>query len=122
MNNKLPEIHCTTVITLRNTKTGHIYKDVSETITKSNTPKVLHTTFRLIYEDYSQGILKFVVKGPANTEISARIYKGNLKVTNISATVNNKSRGLSWTEDDHKTFKLNCPNDPDGAIITIRFE
>ncbi len=103
-------------------KQSGIFKDASETIAKSSTPKVLHTTFRLIYEDFSGGVLKFVVKGPAGTDISARIYKGNLKVTNISATVDNNSMDLSWTNDNHKTFKLTCPNASDGATIAIRFD
>ena len=30
MNNELPKIHCTTTVTIRNTKTGYIYKDEIE--------------------------------------------------------------------------------------------
>ena len=38
MNNELPEIHCTTVVTLRNTKTGRIYKDDFEKESDINNP------------------------------------------------------------------------------------
>jgi len=30
MNNELPKIHCTTIVTIRNTKTNKVYKDEAE--------------------------------------------------------------------------------------------
>ena len=50
MNNKLPEIHCTTVITLRNTKTGHIYKDVSEKESDINNPNTQTKTEHVVQD------------------------------------------------------------------------
>jgi len=38
MNNELPKIHCTTTVTIRNTKTGYIYKDKTEKESDINNP------------------------------------------------------------------------------------
>jgi hypothetical protein len=38
MNNELPKIHCTTTVTIRNTKTGYIYKDEIEKESDINNP------------------------------------------------------------------------------------
>ena len=38
MHNELPEIHCTTTVTIRNTKTGYIYKDETEKESDINNP------------------------------------------------------------------------------------
>jgi len=38
MNNELPKIHCTTIVTIRNTKTGYIYKDETEKESDINNP------------------------------------------------------------------------------------
>jgi hypothetical protein len=38
MNNELPKIHCTTTVTIRNTKTGYIYKDETEKESDINNP------------------------------------------------------------------------------------
>ena len=38
MHNELSEIHCTTTVTIRNTKTGYIYKDETEKESDINNP------------------------------------------------------------------------------------
>ena len=38
MDNELPKIHCTTTVTIRNTKTGYIYKDETEKESDINNP------------------------------------------------------------------------------------
>jgi len=108
-------------IKLEKTQSG-IFKDITQTIRQNGEPKLLHTTYRLIYEEYADGILKFFIKGTAQTKLVARIYKGQHNIKILSAMSNGYSLAIDRVDDNHKTCRLVCDNQPDGVLITVTFK
>ena len=76
-------------------------------------PFVIHTTCRLMDEQFCDGALRFTVRGPAETKLTARIYKGRL-----AAGAVNLPDGAEMV-DDGETLKITAPNSPDGVTFEI---
>lgn len=108
-------------IKLEKTQSG-IFKDITKTVRQNGKPKLLHTTYRLIYEEYADGILKFFIKGPEQTRLTARICKGSHNIEILSAMSNGRSVAIDRFDDNHNTCRLVCDNQPDGVLITVTFK
>ena len=66
---------------------GHsgLYRDVQSDLA-AGTPKVLHATHRLMSQSSDNGVLRFVVRGPAETPAVVRIVWPKDTALEISAT------------------------------------
>ena len=96
-----------------------LYKDVSKIIETSDHPTVLQTTHRLISQKVENSILKFTVKGPAETPAAARLFTAGKEIQNISAVnVNGEKIDVEIIADE-QTAMLKFPNSPDSITITI---
>ena len=110
------------VIDKINLKPGEsgLYKDISENLKSGKKPVVLHSTYRLIAQGYKNGMLKFKVKGPAETPAVARIFFAGKKKINVIAE-NLKGKKVNVTvRKDKETYLLKFPNEPAGVTVTVK--
>ena len=98
-----------------------IFKDISDIIHSNAAPKVLHTTYRLVNEAYSDNTLTVNVKGPAETLLMAQIFTGRRTVQTITASSGKARLNVEWTSEFEKAIRITCPNHPDGVTIAILF-
>ena len=109
------------VINEINLKPGEsgLYKDVSEILKNGKEPVVLHSTLRLVSQEYKNEELKFVVKGPEETPAVARIFCPGKKKINVTA-INSKGKKIKVEiKKDKETYLLKFPNSPDGVTMTV---
>ncbi len=95
-----------------------LYRDVAEII-KRGKPALLHTTHRLISQEYTNGALSFTLRGPAKTPAVARLFLPKGESAKITAT---DADGKSVETDIQKnadTVRLKFPNNPKGVTVQI---
>ncbi len=115
-NTKLPVIN---EINLKPGESG-LYKDISEILKHGKAPAVLHSTLRLVSQEYKNGELKFVVKGPEETPAAVRLFPGSKKLKAITA-VNSKGEKVKVEiKKDKETILLRFPNSPDGVTLMVK--
>jgi len=115
-NTKLPVIN---EINLKPGESG-LYKDISEILKHGKAPAVLHSTLRLVSQEYKNGELKFVVKGPEETPAAVRLFPGSKILTAITA-VNSKGEKVKVEiKKDKETILLRFPNSPDGVTLMVK--
>jgi len=96
-----------------------LYRDVSEAM-KEGRSVLLHSTHRLIWQQYEQGALRFKIRGPAGTPAVARVLPGGGRAPDISAADGDGRKvGLETTINDN-TALLKFANSPGGVTVTLR--
>jgi len=96
-----------------------LYRDVAEII-KRGEPALLHTTHRLISQEYKNGILRFVLRGPAKTPAVARVFLPKGESVEITATDADDESVKIDIQRDGDTVRLKFPNNPKGVIVEIK--
>jgi len=96
-----------------------LYRDVAEII-ELNAPALLHTTHRLITQQYKNGILTFTLRGPAKTPAVARVLATKNKSEKITATDPDGANIKIDIQRDADTVRLKFPNNPKGVTVEIK--
>jgi hypothetical protein len=98
-----------------------LYRDVTNQL-QSNQPSILHSTHRLISEDYSNSVLSFVVCGPQDTPAVVRLFYPYSGIENNISVYDSNDQSTTFNlVDDGETFRLNFPNAPDGITVEIDY-
>lgn len=95
-----------------------LYRNVAEIIERGE-PALLHTTHRLISQEYKNGILRFTLRGPAQTPAVARVFLPKGEYEKITAT---DAEGESVKIDiqrDGDTVRLKFANNPKGVAVEV---
>ncbi len=95
-----------------------LYRDVADKVGE-NRPALLHTTHRLISQEYKNKILRFTVRGPAETPAVARIFLPSSEPPNVSATDSDGNSIKIDIQRSNNTVRLKFPNNPGGVTIEI---
>jgi hypothetical protein len=96
-----------------------LYRDVLNVMDGSE-PALLHATHRLVSSACQDGVLRFTVRGPAETPAVARVFVATSQTPHIRAT-NARGDAVDVTCDkDEDTALLKFPNDPEGVTVEIR--
>jgi hypothetical protein len=100
-----------------------VYRDVTSALGSAADgrarPRVLHCTHRLMSEEYKAGILRFTIRGPAETPAIVRIFTAGAAPKSITAK---DATGKSVAVDsrpDGPTLRLRFPNHPDGVTVEV---
>ena len=99
-----------------------LYRDVTEVLTKNDHPCTLHTTHRLMSEQYAGRELLVTVRGPAETPAVVRVFRAGRDVAGAAA---HDTAGKTLPVDLHEdgpTLLARFPNAPAGATLSIRFQ
>ncbi|MCP9612442.1 T9SS type A sorting domain-containing protein [Coprobacter tertius] len=88
-------------------------------IDKSAVAKALCGAGRVSDEKVTSKSYEFVVKGPANTGGSMRVYLQN-EPTSVRVIGESDESKFSWDEDTH-TYRIYFKNDPDGVRVRFGF-
>jgi hypothetical protein len=94
-----------------------LYRDVTADLT-SRSPKVLHATHRLMSQSADNGVLRFVVRGPAETPAVVRIVWPKDTVLEISATDPDGKSVAVQSDRDNETALLRFANHPQGVTVS----
>jgi len=97
-----------------------LYKDISENLKCGKIPVVLQTSFRLISQEYENGELKFIVKGPAETPAVARLFLAGKENIDVTAVNSRDEKTAVEVQNDGETYLLKFPNCPKGVTVIIR--
>ncbi|GMU19927.1 MAG: hypothetical protein AMXMBFR13_00310 [Phycisphaerae bacterium] len=97
-----------------------LYRDVAGQLAVRK-PCLLHATHRVMDERFSGRVLRFVIRGPAETPAVARVFCGTRLPANISVkdTQGAKLKVESLPEDN--TVRVKFPNVPEGAVVEMRW-
>ncbi len=100
-----------------------VYRDVTSALGSAADgrarPRVLHCTHRLMSEAYRAGVLRFTIRGPAETPAVVRVWAAAAAPTSITAK---DATGKSVAVDsrpDGPTLRLRFPNHPDGVTVEV---
>ena len=99
-----------------------LYRDVTDVLAKNDRPCTLHTTHRLMSEQYADRELLVTVRGPAETPASVRVFRAGRDVAEATA---HDTAGKTLPVDLHEdgpTLLARFPNAPAGATLSIRFQ
>lgn len=94
-----------------------LYRDVTADLA-AGTPKVLHATHRLMNQSTESGVLRFVVRGPAETPAVVRIVWPKDQPLEISATDPEGKPVAVSSDRDEATTLLRFPNHPQGVTVS----
>jgi hypothetical protein len=96
-----------------------LYRDVAA-LMDANVPALLHTTHRLISAECRDGVLRFTLRGPAETPAVARIFVPTSQTPRITA-IDAQGEAVEVTCDEAEdTALLKFANDPEGVTVEIR--
>ena len=95
-----------------------LYRDVADIIKRAE-PALLHTTHRLISQEYKSGILRFTIRGPAKTPAVARVLLPKPESAKITATDADGETVKIDARRDGETIRLKFPNNPRGVTVEI---
>ncbi|HOB74405.1 MAG TPA: hypothetical protein PKG54_07755 [Phycisphaerae bacterium] len=141
-------------VTLQPGESG-VYRDVSEALDadggrnarpsqrgrrvslRFRRPHVMHATHRLMSEAFNGTVLRFVIRGPAETPAVARLFVGNRLPKEIIAhdatgkpVAVESDLQLSTTQPkaqtqpaagENQTIRVKFPNEPDGVTVEVRW-
>jgi len=96
-----------------------LYRDVADNI-KQIRPSVLHATHRLISQEYNNGVLRFSVRGPAQTPAVARVFLGDFESPKVTAKTVHGDAVKVDIRRESITARLRFPNNPKGVTVEIR--
>ena len=97
-----------------------LYKDITKILDDGKKPVVLQTTHRLISQEYKNGKLIFIVKGPAETPAAVRLFLAGIKTPKITATDSKGKKIDVSVQKDKETYLLKFPNSPDGVTLMVK--
>ncbi len=117
-----PELPVLQNVVLKRGASG-LYRDVSAIVSaKGGQPCVLHATHRLMSEEYKRGILRVVIRGPAETPAVVRLFTAGKTLTSAAARdAAHAKRDVQWQQDG-STVLARFPNDPAGAALEVRLK
>ncbi|MBN2272327.1 MAG: hypothetical protein JXN61_17075 [Sedimentisphaerales bacterium] len=95
-----------------------LYRDVAE-IMERGEPALLHTTHRLISQEYKNGILRFTIRGPRKTPAVARLFLPKGESAKIAATDADGKSVETGIQKNASTIRLKFPNNPKGVTVKI---
>jgi hypothetical protein len=96
-----------------------LYRDVSEILKNSQTPKVLHSTHRLMEERHEGNSTQVVVRGPAETPAVLRLFRETKIPEKLAArTGQQKELEVKWKLSG-STLGVRFPNHPRGVTLEI---
>ena len=99
--------------------TSGLYRDVAELLQR-DAPALLHATHRIVSSESYGGVLRFTLRGPAETPAVARVFLPAIELPRISAT-DAHGKAIDVTCDPmENTALLTFPNDPEGVTVEIR--
>jgi hypothetical protein len=116
-------------VTLKPGESG-LYRDVTddldETAGQAPTPRtrrphVLHATHRLMAEESKAGVLRIVIRGPAETPAVARVFTGTRPPRDIVAWGPANKPIAVESKQEGATLRIKFPNEPDGATVEVRW-
>jgi hypothetical protein len=96
-----------------------LYRDVADKVGQ-NRPALLHTTHRLISQEYKNRILRFTVRGPRETPAVARIFLSSSEPPNVTATDADGNSVKIDIQRRKNTIRLKFPNNPKGITIEVK--
>ncbi|MBN1815728.1 MAG: hypothetical protein JW828_00115 [Sedimentisphaerales bacterium] len=97
-----------------------LYKDIAALV-HGKEPVVLHTTHRLMEQEFANGRLRFLIRGPAETPAVVRVFfpgKEPPKISTRSADGNGVDVDIT-SDSDSNTFLLKFPNHTQGVTVEI---
>ncbi len=94
-----------------------LYRDVRADLA-AGSPKVLHATHRLMSQSTDNGVLRFVVRGPAETPAVVRIVWPKDKPLEISSTDPDGKTVAVSSDRDEATALLRFANHPQGVTVS----
>jgi len=99
-----------------------LYRDVSAVLAKAERPCTLHTTHRLMLEQYANQELSVTIRGPAETPAVVRVFRAGRKVVQVTARdAAGKTLDVAL-RDDGPTLLATFGNSPAGATLRIAFQ
>ena len=106
--------------------TSGVYRDVAATIAAkgegNRRPCILHTTHRLMSEQYRSGVLRAVVRGPAETPAVVRVFTADRTVRDMVVRDDSGNKlEVKWSEEG-STVLARFPNVPAGATLLVRWK
>lgn len=100
-----------------------LYRDVTAFVeqksSEGNRPRVLHCTHRLMSEEYKGGVLRFTIRGPAETPAVVRLIPAGATAGRISARDAAGKEVAVDVREDGTTLRLRFPNAPDGVTVEV---
>ena len=96
-----------------------LYRDVADKI-NGDRSGLLHTTHRLTSQEYKDGILRFSVRGPAETPAVASVYVPDSQRPQVTATGSNGEPVKINMQKHGDIVSLKFPNNPGGVTIKIQ--
>lgn len=104
-----------------------LYRDVTSLLGNESgeevrvRPQVLHATHRLMEQSFSGSVLRFTLRGPAETPAVARVFTGTRPPLAIVAKDAAGKPVAVDTRQDGPTLRIKFPNQPDGAGVEVRW-
>jgi hypothetical protein len=103
--------------------TSGVYRDVTSVLDNAADsrmrPHVLHCTHRLMSQEHKSGVLRFTIRGPAETPAVVRLFSASSKANGISAHDTAGHDVRIDVRDDGTTLRLRFPNNPDGVTVEV---
>ncbi len=100
-----------------------VYRDVTEAVEGKDgrrpEPQVLHATHRLMSQEFKGGLLRFTVRGPAETPAVVRVLWGSRPPARVAGR-DAAGTGLQVSSrGDGVTLGIRFPNHPDGVTVEV---
>jgi hypothetical protein len=103
-----------------------LYRDVKAIVQPvsggTSLPRVLHTTHRLMEESPSEGGLRAVIRGPAETPAVVRVFTAGKRPASMAARDASGKPLPVDAKSDGATIRIRFPNDPAGVTLEVRWE
>ncbi|MGB9625110.1 MAG: hypothetical protein ACPMAQ_09635 [Phycisphaerae bacterium] len=100
-----------------------IYRDVTSALDSAadgrSRPRVLHCTHRLTAEEYKAGVLRFTIRGPAETPAVARVLTDGAAPKGLTARDAAGKTVAVDSRPDGPTQRLRFANHPDGVTVEV---
>ncbi len=101
---------------------GGVYRDVTAVLDAAGgdpLPRVLHCTHRLMSEERTGGVLRFEIRGPAETPAVVRVRLGGRPVRQVAGRTKDGREVAVDSRSDGPTVRLRFPNHPEGVRVEI---
>ncbi|UCD51043.1 MAG: hypothetical protein JSW27_00110, partial [Phycisphaerales bacterium] len=113
-----PNLNLREAVALKPGSSG-LYRDVAPMM-QGDKPALLHATHRIVSSECCDGVLRFTLRGPAETPAVARVFLPATGSIQVMAT-NAQGEAVDVTCDRAgDAALLKFPNDPEGVTVAIR--
>ncbi len=103
-----------------------VYRDVTSALDSAADgrlrPRVLHCTHRLTAEEYKAGVLRFTIRGPAETPAVVRVLAAATGAGSMTARDAAGKAVAVELRQDGPTQRLRFPNHPDGVTVELAMQ